>query len=82
MSSGVCGCLDYDLSQGDDYKTVKATMAFLDNKIGDYPEDVQRRVVEHLCSGTMNDGDHLQVSQCCAKRSKWTSYRSVSCSMN
>lgn len=57
----MCGCLDFDLTQGDDYLTVLNTMAFLGDYIGDFPAETKRKVVASLCSGLMNDGDHLQV---------------------
>lgn len=61
LASGTCGCLDYDLSQGDDWRTIYDNMAFVDDYIGDYDDDIKRQVVAALCTGTVNDGDHLQV---------------------
>lgn len=61
LSSGVCGCLGYDLTQGDEYEHIYNTMAELSNLIGDFDADVKRQVVAALCSTPMNDGDHLQV---------------------
>lgn len=63
MKKGVCGCIGYDLDKGDDFKTVMTTMTFMMDKIGDFDDDTQRQVVRLLCSGIMNDGDHLQVQQ-------------------
>lgn len=62
LESGVCGCQGYDLTQGDDYKNIYVSMAFLDDYIGDASDDTKRRVVELLCSNTVNDGDQLQVN--------------------
>lgn len=62
LASAQCGCLDYDLTQGDDYITVMNTMSFVPQYLADFDEDTQRRVVSALCSGLVNDGDHLQVS--------------------
>ena len=61
LSSGVCGCHGYDLTQGDDFKTIFETMAFMEDYIGDMDDDIKRKVVELLCSSTVVDGDHLQV---------------------
>lgn len=57
-----CGCLDYNLEDGDDYLTIKNSFVHLSSWIDDFPGDVQREVVATLCNGVMNDGDHLQVS--------------------
>ena len=62
MSSGACGCLGYDLTQGDDYKTILDLLCFAEFFIGTYGEDIQRQVVEILCSGVVNYGDHSQVN--------------------
>lgn len=62
LESGKCGCLDYDLTQGDDYKSIMNSMVFVSGYIGDFSEDVQRSVVATLCNGIANDGDHLQVN--------------------
>lgn len=59
--TGVCGCLDYDLTQGDDYLALMDQFVFLSAYIGDHTGDVKRQVVEALCTGVTNDGDHLQV---------------------
>ena len=62
MASGTCGCLSYDLTQGDDYKTVMALLAYMEFYIGGYSDDIQRQVVEIICSGVLNFGEHSQVS--------------------
>lgn len=61
LSSGQCGCLDYDLTQGDDYEEVYNRLDLIDDLIGDAPAEVKRKVVSIICSTTINDGDHLQV---------------------
>ena len=61
LESGTCGCLDFDLKSGNDYETIMPTMAFMESLIGDYDEDTQRAVIDTLCNGLSNDGDHLQV---------------------
>ena len=63
MSSGTCGCLGYDLTQGDDYKTILDMLCFAEFFIGTYSEDIQRQVVEILCSGVVNYGEHSQVNE-------------------
>lgn len=61
MGSGQCGCLDYDLTQGDDYEEVYNRLDLIDELIGDAPVEVKREVVSIICSTPVNDGDHLQV---------------------
>lgn len=61
LADGTCGCLGYDLSQGDDWKTIYNSMSFVSDYIGDFDDDTKRQVVAALCTGTVNDGDHLQV---------------------
>ena len=61
MSSGTCGCHGYDLTQGDDYKLVLPEFSYLASYIGGFSEDVQRQVVELLCSGVIALGDMDQV---------------------
>eukprot|EP00903_Cladosiphon_okamuranus_P016180 g14931.t1 len=62
LASGQCGCLDYDLTQGDDFETVYNRLDLIDDLIGDYSDDIKRQVVAIICSTTVNDGDHLQAS--------------------
>lgn len=57
----MCGCLDYDLTQGDDYLVLMSKIAFLPEYLADFSEDIKRKVVSKLCTGVTNDGDHLQV---------------------
>ena len=57
LSSGTCGCLGYDLTRGDDYKIVMAELSYAEFFLGSHSEDVQRRVVELICSGTYVTGD-------------------------
>ena len=61
FATGVCGCQDYDLTQGDDYLKIFRTMAFMDEYMKDTDDDTKRELVSILCSSTINDGDHLQV---------------------
>lgn len=53
--------MGYDLTQGDDYKTIFETMAFMEEYVGHFGEDTKRAIVSILCSAVVNDGDHLQV---------------------
>lgn len=61
FASGQCGCLDYDLTQGDDYETVYNRLDMIDDVMGDASADTKRQVVELICGSAVNDGDHLQV---------------------
>ena len=61
LESGTCGCLDFDLKSGNDYEIILPNMVLMDSLIGDYDEDTQRAVIDTLCNGMSNDGDHLQV---------------------
>eukprot|EP00904_Undaria_pinnatifida_P007010 jgi/Undpi1/3439/HiC_scaffold_16.g06812.m1 len=61
LSSGTCGCQGYDLTQGDDYKLLISDMEFLEFHIGSFSDDIQRQVVELLCSGVVNLGDMDQM---------------------
>ena len=65
LSSGTCGCQGYDLTQGDDYKLLISDMEFLEFHIGSFSDDIQRQVVELLCSGVVNLGDMDQVGWVC-----------------
>lgn len=69
MSSGQCGCQGFDLSQGDDYTAIFETLYARDLLI-DFDDDTKRQVIQALCTGTVNDGDHLQV---------WSFVSSVTC---
>lgn len=62
MSSGTCGCQGYDLTQGDDYKTVMGMLSYVEFYIGGFSEDIQRQVVEIICNGVTNFGEHSQVT--------------------
>ena len=62
MSSGTCGCQGYDLTQGDDYQTVMGMLSYVEFYIGGFSEDIQRRVVEIICNGVTNFGEHSQVT--------------------
>ena len=62
MSSGTCGCQGYDLTRGDDYKLVMDKLPYAEFFIESYSEDVQRRVVELICSGNYVNGDIDLVS--------------------
>ena len=63
MSRGTCGCQGYDLTQGDDYKHIMDLLVFVEFFVGGFSEDIQRQVVEILCSGVVNFGEHSQVSR-------------------
>ena len=62
MSSGTCGCQGYDLTQGDDYKIIMDRLPYAEFLIGSHSEDVQRQVVELLCSRVIAMGEQNQVS--------------------
>lgn len=64
----MCGCLGYDLSQGDDWETIyyNSTIDY-DNVISEYDDDTKRAVVAAVCASTIHDGDHLTVSCACAR---------------
>lgn len=59
----MCGCLGYDLFQGDDWQEIyyNSTINF-DDVISEYDDDIKREVVAAVCSSTIHDGDHLTVS--------------------
>ena len=61
VSSGICGCHDFDLTQGDDYLTIFSTLSFLSEYLADADESTKRTVVSIFCTSTISDGDHLQV---------------------
>lgn len=61
MSSGTCGCLDYNLEEGDDYLTVMNALPSVPDMLDGFDTDTQRKVVDALCNGVTNYGDHLQV---------------------
>ena len=61
-----CGCLDYELTEGEDYKDIIPHVQFFEHYMGGFSETVQRHVVEILCHGVVNLGDMLQVG--------WASY--------
>eukprot|EP00752_Nemacystus_decipiens_P008279 g7402.t1 len=62
FSSGQCGCLEFDLTQGDDWQVIyyNSTVDF-DDVIGDYDDETKRAVVAAVCASTIFDGDHLQA---------------------
>lgn len=62
MSNGTCGCLGYDLTQGDDYQFLIPQLTSLEFLLGECSEDVKREVVELICSGVVALGDMDQVS--------------------
>ncbi|CAM9856817.1 unnamed protein product [Pylaiella littoralis] len=62
FAGGQCGCLDYDLTQGDDYEIVYDSLLSMDSYIGDASADTKRQVVALMCGSTVNDGDHVQAS--------------------
>ncbi|CAM9627145.1 unnamed protein product, partial [Pylaiella littoralis] len=61
FASGRCGCLDYDLTQGDDYEAIY-TALYIDYYMGDASSDIKRQVVALICGSIVNNGDHLQAS--------------------
>lgn len=62
FQTGVCGCLDYDLTQGDDYQTIMGKLSDTDDLIGGFDEDTQRRVVSLLCNSVIGYGEQTQVT--------------------
>ena len=61
MSSGTCGCKGYELTERDDYK-INMDGVLTSKLIGSHSEDIQRQVVDLLCSGFIIMGDQNQVS--------------------
>ena len=62
MSSGTCGCQGYDLTQGDDYKIIMDQLSYAEFFLGSHSEDVQRRVIELICSRAVVMGEQNMVS--------------------
>lgn len=62
-STGTCGCIDYDLSQGDDYQTIYNSIVFLSDYVSgmNLDDDTKREITKAFCGMKVNDGDHLQV---------------------
>ncbi|CAN0234756.1 unnamed protein product [Pylaiella littoralis] len=62
FSSGRCGCLGYDLKQGDDWQKIyyNSTMEF-DDIMGEHDDDTKRLVVEAVCESTIYFGDHIHA---------------------
>lgn len=61
MESGQCGCLDYDLENGDDYLQISEVLG-LRETLGDFDDNTHRRVIHTICTRTLSEGDHLQSS--------------------
>lgn len=61
LSTGQCGCLGYDLTQGNDYQDIFDRLTMAESIIGDAADDVKREVTSIICGTPANDGDHLQV---------------------
>lgn len=62
FATGQCGCLGYDLTQGDDWKTIYYNSSLdFDAVISDYDDTTKRETVAAVCTSTIFDGDHLQV---------------------
>lgn len=64
MSSGTCGCLDYDLKEGDDYLRIVHALAGVPELLDEFDSNIQRKVAAVICNGVSNFGDHLQVYKC------------------
>lgn len=64
FESGQCGCLGYDLSQGDDWQTIyyNSSAGFEDYLVGDYDDDTKRKAVAEVCASTIYLGEHMHVS--------------------
>ena len=62
MGSGTCGCQGYDLTQGDDYKTIMDYLPYTEYYLRGNSEDIRRQVIELICSGVSVFGDQDQVS--------------------
>lgn len=56
-----CGCLDYDLSQGDDYLFILDLLVFTGDALESLDADTKRKVVGMICDAPIAEGDHLQV---------------------
>ncbi|CAM9789553.1 unnamed protein product, partial [Scytosiphon promiscuus] len=62
FASGQCGCLGYDLTQGDDWKTIYYNSSLdFDAVISDFDDITKRDTVAAVCASTIFDGDHLQA---------------------
>ncbi|CAN0043472.1 unnamed protein product [Pylaiella littoralis] len=62
MSSGQCGCLGYDLTQGDDWRTVyNNSWTDFEGAVGEYDDETKRAVVEAVCESTIFFGDHIHA---------------------
>lgn len=61
LLGGTCGCLEYDLQNGDDWKEIMSKMIFLGDLLKGFDDVVKKKVVATLCQGVVNEGDHLQV---------------------
>ena len=61
FSSGQCGCLEYDLTQGDDWQTIYYSQGF-DSIISEYDDDTKREVIKVVCGSTNFLGEHIGVS--------------------
>lgn len=68
FATGQCGCLDYDLTQGDDWETIYNAMGF-DAIISEYDNDTKRAVIKTVCNSSIYLGEHMHVS-CVPYRSK------------
>jgi len=63
FSSGQCGCLDYDLTEGDDWLTIYDSQGF-DDIIPEYDNSTKRAVIRAVCGSTNFLGEHIGVSAC------------------
>lgn len=61
FSSGTCGCLDFDLTQGDDYIVILHNVLFATQLLKDFDTNTQRMVVDRICNTPVALGDHDQV---------------------
>lgn len=61
FSSGTCGCLGFDLTQGDDYLAILNSMILVPQLLENFDARTQRWVVDRMCSSPLALGDHVQV---------------------
>lgn len=67
FDAGKCGCLDYNLEEGDDYRVILNMLGLLQEDLDkpgalpDFDSETQRKVAKSICTRPLSEGDHLQV---------------------
>lgn len=76
FDAGKCGCLDYDLEEGDDYQVILNLLGLLQEELGKpgalpgFDPEIQRKVAKSICTRPLSEGDHLQVNHSIRIRSQ------------